>query len=121
MSIKARGPDIHYWGQLPRASAQMVDTARQAAGLLAVSHALARDMAALGIPAEGIHAHYTGLGRERFHPMERRAARALVSAIPEPGIRAEGLLIVTPGALIPINRSSPIRPRFSRFSHFWEA
>ena len=102
LSIKARGSDIHFWGGRPRARAQMLAAAQQAAGLLAVSDALARDMAALGMPAARIAVHYTGLDRERFHPMERQAARALVSAIPELGITDEGPLLVTPGALIPI-------------------
>jgi glycosyltransferase involved in cell wall biosynthesis len=102
LTIKARGSDIHYWGNRPKALAQMQDAAWQAAGLLAVSRALRDDMIALGMPADRIAVHYTGLDRERFRPVERRAARALVSAIPELGVRAEGPLIVTPGALIAI-------------------
>lgn len=102
LSIKARGSDIHYWGQRPRALAQMLAAARQAGRLLAVSRALARDMAALGMPEDRIAVHYTGLDRERFHPMERKAARALVSAIPDLNVWAEGPLIVTPGSLIAI-------------------
>jgi glycosyltransferase involved in cell wall biosynthesis len=102
LTIKARGSDIHYWGQRSRACAQMLRAAGEAAGLLAVSQALAEDMAALGMPRERIEVHYTGLDRERFHPMERAAARALVSAIPELNVWAEGPLIVTPGALIAI-------------------
>lgn len=102
LSIKARGSDIHFWGQRPRALEQMLRAAKQAAGLLAVSHALRRDMAMLGMPEDKIAVHYTGLDRERFHPMERKAARALVSAIPELGIWVDGPLIVTPGSLIAI-------------------
>jgi glycosyltransferase involved in cell wall biosynthesis len=78
----------------------MVEAARQAAGMLAVSQALRRDMIALGMPGERITVHYTGLDRERFHSLERRAARALVSALPGLGIWSEGPLILTPGALI---------------------
>lgn len=102
LSIKARGSDIHFWGQRPRARAQMVEAADAAAGLLAVSHALRRDMIALGMDGNRIAVHYTGLDRERFHPMERKAARALVSAVPELTIWAKGPLIVTPGSLIAI-------------------
>jgi glycosyltransferase involved in cell wall biosynthesis len=102
LTVKARGSDIHYWGQRPRALAQMLGAARQAAALLAVSEALRGDMIALGMPGERITVHYTGLDRERFHPMERRAARALVSAIPELQVCTEGRLVVTPGALIAI-------------------
>ncbi|SFF84401.1 Glycosyltransferase involved in cell wall bisynthesis [Novosphingobium sp. CF614] len=101
LTIKSRGADIHFWGQRPRALEQMKEAAGQAAGLLAVSQALRQDMIDLGMPAERIGVHYTGLDREKFHPVERGAARALVSAMPNLGIWPEGPLLVTPGALIP--------------------
>lgn len=102
LTIKARGSDIHYWGTRPAALGQMLAAASRAGGMLAVSAALRHDMAALGMPAERIHVHYTGLDRERFHPMERTAARALVAAIPSLAIPGDGPLLVSPGALIPI-------------------
>lgn len=101
LTIKSRGADIHFWGQRPRAREQMLEAANQAAGLLAVSQALREDMIALGMPADRIEIHYTGLDREKFHPVERGAARALVSAMPNLQIWPEGPLLVTPGALIP--------------------
>ncbi|MBO9726668.1 MAG: glycosyltransferase [Novosphingobium sp.] len=101
LTIKSRGADIHYWGQRPAALKQMQQAAHQAAGMLAVSRALREDMVALGMPRERIGVHYTGLDRERFHPIERGAARALVSAMPNLGIWSQGPLIVTPGSLIP--------------------
>ncbi|GFE72646.1 glycosyltransferase [Novosphingobium sp. TCA1] len=101
LTIKSRGADIHYWGQRPAALKQMQQAAHQAAGMLAVSSALRDDMVALGMPQERIGVHYTGLDHERFHPIERGAARALVSAMPNLGIWSEGPLIVTPGSLIP--------------------
>jgi len=100
LTIKSRGADIHFWGQRPRALAQMREAAGQAAGLLAVSQALREDMVALGMPRDRIEVHYTGLDRERFRPVERGAARALVSAMPNLQIWPEGPLIVTPGSLI---------------------
>ncbi|SLJ87335.1 glycosyltransferase [Novosphingobium mathurense] len=100
LTIKSRGADIHYWGQRPRALEQMKAAAQQASGLLAVSQALREDMIELGMPAERIDVHYTGLDRELFHPVERGAARALVSAMPNLGIWSQGPLLVTPGALI---------------------
>ncbi len=100
LTIKSRGADIHYWGQRPAALKQMQQAAHQAAGMLAVSSALRDDMVALGMPQERIGVHYTGLDHERFHPIERGAARALVSAMPNLGIWSEGPLIVTPGSLI---------------------
>ncbi|MBT0668530.1 glycosyltransferase [Novosphingobium profundi] len=101
LTIKSRGADIHYWGRRETALAQMQQAAQQAAALLAVSQSLREDMIALGMPGERIGVHYTGLDRERFRPIERRAARTLVSAMPGLEIWSKGPLIVTPGALIP--------------------
>jgi len=95
LSIKARGADIHYWSERPRARRQILAAANQAAGMLAVSLAMASDMAALGMPAERITVHYTGLDHERFRPVERRLARAALAGIP-----ADGPLLVCTGALI---------------------
>jgi teichuronic acid biosynthesis glycosyltransferase TuaC len=99
-SIKARGADIHLWGDRPAARRQILAAADRAAGLLAVSHALKRDMAALGMPEERIRVHYTGIDHARFAPLPRKQARALVSAIPELGVWGEGALLVCTGALI---------------------
>jgi len=68
--------------------------------MLAVTEALKADMVALGMPKDRIVVHYTGLDREAFKPVERGAARALVSALPSLGVWSEGHLLVTPGALI---------------------
>jgi glycosyltransferase involved in cell wall biosynthesis len=100
LTIKARGADIHYWGGRPKALSQIRAAADQSAGLLAVSRALREDMIALGMAAERITVHYTGLDRERFHPMDRRAARAQVAPLLR-GVSSEERLLVTPGALIP--------------------
>lgn len=101
LTIKSRGADIHYWGARSSSGAQMREAANQAAGMLAVSEALREDMVALGMPADRIAIHYTGLDRELFYPIERGAARALVSALPDLNIWSQGPLLVTPGALIP--------------------
>ena len=93
-SIKARGSDIHYWGQLPAVAAQMVEAADAAGGLLAVSAALKADMAALGMPEARIRVHHTGVDLARFAPVERRAAKA--------GLGVDGPLLVAAGALIPL-------------------
>jgi glycosyltransferase involved in cell wall biosynthesis len=101
LTIKARGADIHYWGTRPRALQQMLSAAHQSAGLLAVSKALRDDMIALGMPGERIAVHYTGLDRERFHPMARGKARAELRTSLNLAIEADAPLLVTPGALIP--------------------
>lgn len=98
LTIKARGADIHHWGTRPKSGAQVLAAARQAAGMLSVSEALKGDMTALGMPAERIAVHYTGLDHMRFRPTERTAARAQVAA--DRGIPESGPLLAVTGALI---------------------
>lgn len=74
-AIKARGSDIGYWGAKGFAREQMLDAAEGARGLLAVSHALTRDMTALGLPQSKIAVHYTGLDRDRFRPLAHAGLR----------------------------------------------
>jgi glycosyltransferase involved in cell wall biosynthesis len=92
-SIKARGADIQYWGERPGIAEQIAAAGRAAGGLLAVSTALRGVMARLGIPADKIRVHYTGVDLDRFKPVDRAAAKAALGV--------EGPLIVTAGALIP--------------------
>jgi glycosyltransferase involved in cell wall biosynthesis len=77
----------------------MLDAASHAAGLLAVSQALKSDMVALGMPADAIAVHYTGIDRRRFHPRDKAQARKAIAA--RFGLPAEGPLLATVGALIP--------------------
>lgn len=93
-SIKARGSDVHHWGRRPAIAAQMVEAARRAGGLLAVSAALKRDMAAMGMPDERIRVHHTGIDLDRFRPLDRGAAKR--------DLGVEGPLIVAPGNLVPL-------------------
>lgn len=76
LSIKARGSDISFWGEQDFARAQMLDAARAATGLLAVSRDLASQMAAMGMDERKITVHYTGLDRDRFRPLEHTQLRA---------------------------------------------
>ncbi|HKX77132.1 MAG TPA: glycosyltransferase [Novosphingobium sp.] len=98
LTIKARGADIHHWGARPKALVQMLAAADRAAALLSVSAALGRDMAALGMAADKIHVHYTGLDRDRFRPTDRAAARAGVERVYR--IPPQGPLLLAAGALI---------------------
>jgi glycosyltransferase involved in cell wall biosynthesis len=91
-SVKARGADIHYWPARPGIGAQILKAAKAADGLLAVSAALKADMAALGMPAEKIEVHHTGVDLDRFRP----------GAASELGIEAPHVVIA--GALIPRKR-----------------
>ena len=92
-TIKARGADIHHWGRQPGCSEQILTAAAKSAGLLAVSGALKADMVALGMDADKIIVHYTGLDQSRFVPRDRVSEKAKL------GIT--GPLILSVGALIP--------------------
>ena len=91
VSIKARGSDIHVWGERPGIGEQIAAAGREADGLLAVSSALKADMVALGMPAERIRVHHTGVDLDRFQPVDRGQAKA--------GLGVAGPLIVTAGNL----------------------
>jgi glycosyltransferase involved in cell wall biosynthesis len=92
-SIKARGADIHHWGHRAGCAGQVRRAGQAAQGLLAVSASLARDMAALGLPAERITVHYTGCDQDRFRPRPRAPAKRALGVT--------GPLIISLGALIP--------------------
>lgn len=96
LTIKARGSDIHYWGERPFARHQMLSAAWQSKGQLVVSGALRNDMAALGMSADKIAVHYTGLDHGLFHPRERSAARAGLN------LPADAPLLASAGNLIPL-------------------
>jgi glycosyltransferase involved in cell wall biosynthesis len=93
VSIKARGADIHHWGRAPATAAQIRTAGQGAAGLLAVSDAMKDDLVALGIESGKIRVHATGVDQDRFAPVDRGRAKALL------GIH--GPLVVSLGALIP--------------------
>jgi glycosyltransferase involved in cell wall biosynthesis len=109
LSIKARGSDITYWGGQDFARAQMLDAAREAKGLLAVSRDLAGRMAAMGMDERKITVHTTGLDRDRFRPFEHTQLRRQLSgelgfAMPDnaPLLACVGALIARKGQAIAI-------------------
>ncbi len=93
VSIKARGADIHHWGTASATAAQVRDAGGNAAGMLAVSAAMKTDMVAMGLPADRIRVHHTGVDQDLFHPRDRTAAKAALGVA--------GSLVVSIGALIP--------------------
>ena len=101
LSIKARGADISLWGHKAYALRQMKHAAAQAAGLLAVSEALAGDMAAIGLPRDKITVHYTGLDHSQFRPLGRRLSRARLGQEFGFILPAGAPLLASVGALIP--------------------
>ncbi|BBC73668.1 glycoside hydrolase [Altererythrobacter sp. B11] len=101
LSIKARGADISHWGHKAYALRKMRHAAEQANGLLAVSEALARDMAALGLPRDKITVHYTGLDRSSFRPLGRQRSRMRLADDLKLAIPDGAPLLACVGALIP--------------------
>ena len=93
-SIKARGADVHYWGQAPGTARQVRDAARGASGLLAVAAGLADDLAALGVDRRKITVHRTGLDRTLFRPLDRALCRSQL------GLPAAGPVLACVGGLI---------------------
>lgn len=99
--IKARGADISHWGHIGYASAKMRDAGEAAAGLLAVSEALKRDMAEIGLPEDKICVHYTGLDRDLFRVRDRAKQRAMLAESHNVRVAEEERVIACVGALIP--------------------
>lgn len=93
VSIKARGADVHHWGNAAATSAQVIDAGRAADGLLAVSAAMREDMMALGMPGKRIRVHHTGVDLDRFRIADRYAAKD--------NLGVAGPLVLSLGALIP--------------------
>ena len=91
-TIKARGADIHYWGAQDGCKQQMLAAADASAGMLAVSGALRHDMAALGMDADKIQVHYTGIDRRTFEPVDRKIVKK--------DLGLSGTVIASVGALI---------------------
>lgn len=94
VSIKARGSDIHLWGDRPACRRMIVAAGWQADGLLAVSAALRDDMIAMGMPGDRISVHHTGVDQAMFRPRDRGTAKAVLGV--------DGPLVVTVGNLIPL-------------------
>lgn len=92
-SVKARGADIHYWGTRKGTRKMVKRAADDAAGLLAVSDAMRRSMARMGIDAGKIRVHYTGVDLDRFEIADRDAAKEALGF--------EGPVVLCVGALIP--------------------
>lgn len=76
VSIKARGADIHHWGRASATATQVRAAGLAADGLLAVSEAMKADMVGLGLPADRIAVHRTGIDHRRFAPSVRRTGTA---------------------------------------------
>lgn len=93
VAIKARGMEFERRAEKAFTRRQLLDSGLAAQGLLAVSGSMKRKMAAIGLPAERIAVHYSGVDSELFRPGDRAAVRARL------GI--SGPLLLAVGNLIP--------------------
>jgi len=92
-SVKARGADIHYWGRRRGTKAAVRAAGTDAAGLLAVSQAMRQSMAAMGMDADKITVHYTGVDLDHFGIVDREEAKTALGV--------SGKIVLCVGALIP--------------------
>ena len=102
VSIKARGSDVHLWGGKPGCRRMILEAGRGAQGMLAVSAALRDDMIAIGLPADRITVHHTGIDRAMFRPRDRAAAKAKLG-VAGPLVVAAGNLIALKGHALVID------------------
>ncbi len=101
-SVKARGADISHFGHDPATAPQLLAAAGRATGLLAVSAAMRRDMAEIGIDPARVMVHYTGIDSTRFSPGDRTGARAALGMNDAPAILTVGALIARKGQALVI-------------------
>jgi teichuronic acid biosynthesis glycosyltransferase TuaC len=101
-SVKARGSDISHFGHDPATAPQVLEAARRADGLLAVSAAMRDEMAAIGVDPAKVRVHYTGINAQRFSPGDRAAARAALGFGDGPLIASIGALIARKGQALVI-------------------
>nr|WP_247712101.1 glycosyltransferase [Qipengyuania qiaonensis] len=99
-AVKARGADIHHWGARGYGRKALLRTASAASGVLAVSEALADDMATLGMERAKIQVHYTGLDRDLFRPLDHVGLRPRLAETLSIPIAKDERLLATVGALI---------------------
>lgn len=100
-SVKARGADIHHWGRHRATARAVFEAAANAAGLLAVSRAMKADMIALGMDANKIRVHHTGVDLDRFGLADHAAAKA-AKGLKGPVIATVGALIARKGQALVI-------------------
>ncbi len=101
-SVKGRGSDVHYWGLGGHSKKAIRTTLDRAAGILAVSKALARDMQGLALTKRDITVHYTGLNRDVFRPLDHGSMRTMIAAEFGLALPDDEPLLLAVGALLPV-------------------
>ncbi len=88
--ISARGSDVNLIGDIGFARERMLQAARDASALIAVSNALRERMVALGMPRDAIRVLRNGVDMEVFAPVPRALARERL-ALPRDGLVVAGV------------------------------
>lgn len=98
--VKVHGTDINHQATLPGPRRMIRALLPRAGGIVAVSSALGREVEALGVAPDRIHLVMNGVDTSKFHPRDRREARAALG-LPEHGTIALyiGNLLETKGVL----------------------
>ncbi len=92
--ITARGSDINVIAQMPQPRRRILEAARSASALIAVSAALKAKMVDLGMDAERIHVIRNGVDMSAYAPIEQALARESFGL-------AHGFVIASVGNLVP--------------------
>jgi glycosyltransferase involved in cell wall biosynthesis len=92
--ISARGSDINLIGDMPVPRLRMLEAARSARALIAVSGALAKKMEAMGMPGDRLQVLRNGVDMEAFAPHPRAGARRRM------GLAEAGVLVLGVGNLV---------------------
>jgi glycosyltransferase involved in cell wall biosynthesis len=93
---KVHGSDVHVASRISWRRRAIRWALTRCAGVVAVSSSLKAELAGFGVPGERIHVVPNGIDVERFHPLDRREARARLS------LPLEGRRIVFVGNLAPV-------------------
>ena len=91
--VTARGTDINVLARMPGPARRILDTARRAAAVMAVSSGLKEAMVALGVDAGKITVLRNGVDIDLFRPEDRRAAKENLGLSGSPMVAMVGNLV----------------------------
>ncbi|MHC4956751.1 MAG: glycosyltransferase [Planctomycetota bacterium] len=105
--LSLRGSDIHRDLHDPRLRSVILETARAADAVIAVSQNLADEIVDAGHAAENVRVIPNGVDSTRFSPMEQAEARREIDA-------GDGPLILAVAALVPVKGVDTLLEAFAR-------
>jgi glycosyltransferase involved in cell wall biosynthesis len=115
--VIAQGSDVHQYLKMPARRKIIPPALNRARGVITRSGELARLLAEAGVSPEKLHTIYNGVDFDRFHPADRREARAELGLPPDaPVLLYVGNLLVIKNPLLlvaahaELNRRRPQNP-----------